>query len=473
MIKEAKVLNKFTFIYFYIPTMIFILGWLRPILSVPLSILLTIVLIKVILKDKKKITIDRIYDYIRNNKEQIIFMLIISIIFVYLSGIGGLVYQNYDHAYRNAILNNLVNYDWPIIEKNGEIFFVYYFAYWLPAALMGKIFGLEFAYFFLFIWTIIGVYILFNYIKKISKGYPFIPIIIFIFFSGLDIAELFTYGGSITQVLTHATHIEWSTQFQFSSFTTQLFWVFNQALPAWLLTFYILSLKDNRIIGLLIAISLIFCTLPSFGLVFVAIYKIFFDNKIEKGKVKEWLKHTFTFENLIVGIPLLIIFGIFVKSNAAGGKVTFGISLDKNLQYLVATFFEFLIYYLCIYKYQKKSSLYYISLLSLLICPLVSINNGGDFCMRASIPGLIILYIFVIDTFYKAKEKNDKVTITLLIIILLIGSVTPSNEIRRTIMNTYHTHYRETAELITETSFEKNFYGYTKDNIFYKYLMKK
>ena len=93
--------------------------------------------------------------------------------------------------------------------------------------------------------------------------------------------------------------------------------------------------------------------------------------------------------------------------------------------------------------------------------------------MRASIPGLIILYIFVIDTFYKAKEKNDKVTITLLIIILLIGSVTPSNEIRRTIMNTYHTHYRETAELITETSFEKNFYGYTKDNIFYKYLMKK
>ena len=472
MKEDYKILNKFTFLYLYIPTVIFLFGWCKLYISIPLFILLSIILVKMFSNYKEEFNNEKVINYFKKNKKQILILLFISLLYVFLSGIGGYVYQNYDHIYRNSLFESMINNSWPILEHNGEIYMVYYFALWLPAALMGKIFGVEFGYFFFYIWCTIGVFLFFNYIKDFSKKHYLLPILIFVFFSGLDFIENFLYGGDPGTIFSKAYHIEWSTGYQFSSFTTQLFWVFNQCIPAWLLTFYILSLKDNRIIGLLIAMSLIFCTLPSVGLAILALYKIFYDNGIKKKDFKEWLKHTFTWENLLVGVPILIIFGLFVKSNAAGGVIIYGIPQFRILNYILTIIYEVGIYYFLVHKYHSKNPLFYVSFIFLLLCPMLSINGAGDFCMRASIPSLLVLYMFVVKTLDESHKKKDRKTFIALIMILAIGAITPLNEIRRTIINTNYYGGRQYGVIVSETYFGENFYGYTKDSIFCKYFMK-
>ena len=48
----------------------------------------------------------------------------------------------------------------------------------------------------------------------------------------MDVLGYYMTGIDMKTVL-QTTYLEWWTDFQFSGFTTQLFWVFNQAIPAW------------------------------------------------------------------------------------------------------------------------------------------------------------------------------------------------------------------------------------------------
>lgn len=481
MNQKNNILNRCAFLYLCVPIIIFLFGWCKLHIAIILTLLLAIVFFancKI-----QEIDFKEIIKWIKDNKKMIITFLVISLFYVFVSGIGGFVWQNDDHLYRNAIFENLVYKDWPIVVEssssfNGPVFLVYYFAFWLPAALVGKIFGMTAGIVFLYIWSVIGVYITFLYLRKYYKKSFIIPIVMFIFFSGLDIVERFFCGENIMDLVNSTIHLEWSTTFQFSSFTTQLFWVFNQCIPAWIITMFILNENNNRILGIVIAMSLIFCTLPAIGLVFIAIYKIFFKDfkiswiKNDKQKFKEWFFNTFTWENIFVGIPLLVVLALFVKSNEASGTIILGIANYKIPSVVLTIFFEYVVYYIVIYKYQKNTPLYYISLILLLICPFVTVGYGGDFCMRASIPGLIALFIMILDSLSKAQEKKDKKFVIALIILLVLGSFTPLNEIKRTITNTNKYTKMEKVELITDIC-KKNFYGYIDKSLFYKYFAKK
>ena len=135
--------------------------------------------------------------------------------------------------------------------------------------------------------------------------------------------------------------------------------------------------------------------------------------------------------------------------------------------------FEFLIYYLIIFKYYKKDILFYITLVILLICPFISINGYGDFCMRVSIPCLLILFMYIVNLFNNINIKKDKLIFRLLIFLFILGSITPINEILRTIRKTSNYKGIEYVELYNDEDFEHNFYGYTEDSLFCKYFIKK
>ena len=92
--------------------------------------------------------------------------------------------------------------------------------------------------------------------------------------------------------------------------------------------------------------------------------------------------------------------------------------------------------------------------------------------MRASIPSLLVLYMFVVKTLDESHKKKDRKTFIALIMILAIGAITPLNEIRRTVINTNYYNGKQYATIVSDTYFGENFYGYTKDSIFCKYFMK-
>ena len=94
-------------------------------------------------------------------------MIIFSLLFIWLlfSGIGSLSYQNTDYEVRNAVLHDLIDYKWPVtydftnlssnyqnVLNASSAKFVYYFTYWLPASIIGKIFNYQVANIFLFIY---------------------------------------------------------------------------------------------------------------------------------------------------------------------------------------------------------------------------------------------------------------------------------------------------------------------------------
>ena len=93
----------------------------------------------------------------------------------FIAGVGEYICTVQDHAYRRAILRDLIDYDWPVIYNystqtnpevkeifgiaSGERAFSYYFIYWMPAALAGKMFGFEAGNFALFLWNSIGIFL--------------------------------------------------------------------------------------------------------------------------------------------------------------------------------------------------------------------------------------------------------------------------------------------------------------------------
>lgn len=471
---NEKTLNNLAYLYISIPIIIFLSGWCKPLIAIPI---ISLIVLSIIYRIKNTPRID-ILKYLKKNKKAIIITFLIAAIYVYLSGIGGYVYQNSDHLYRNAVFKELVNNPWPIYHKpqgifNTDTIFVYYFALWLPSALIAKITNIEVGYFILYIWCLLGVVLTFCYIKKYYKGKSFIPLILFIFFSGLDIVERFLLGkDNLLDMTTMPIHLEWIGAFQMSSFTTQIFWVFNQAIPAWIITFFMLKEEDNRYIGVILAMSLIFCTLPAAGLVFIFIYKIFFATLLSKKKkdIKEWLTHTFSWQNILIGIPILIINYLFLKSNLSGNKISFGINEEQYLNVLIIYIYEFGIYYLLTYKYIDNKPLYWISFISLLICPLIQIGHSQDFCMRACIPSQIIMFTLVLETLCKTRKENKFIFI-ILCITLSLGMFTPFNEIQRTIKSTNSTTHRKYINLSNSYN-SNNFYGNKENNIFVKYISK-
>lgn len=199
----------------------------------------------------------------RNIIQGIIILLIIAV-WVYFSGIGNFVWQNSDHRARNALYEMLVVNKWPVIKnvvyEDGVQLrgLIYYIGYWLPAALIGKMCGMAAGYLFQYIWAVLGVFLGVILLNAILKKWSIWHLILFILFSGLD-AMGCVLSGNLDPVLSFA-HIEWWNAYQFSSFTTQLYWVYNQAIYAWVLTALIMIQKNNRHILCIWSLGMVVCT---------------------------------------------------------------------------------------------------------------------------------------------------------------------------------------------------------------------
>ena len=120
---------------------------------------------------------------------------------------------------------------------------------------------------------------------------------------------------------------------------------------------------------------------------------------------------------------------------------------------------------------------YYFILLLLCVIPPVKVGYSNDFCMRVSIPFLFILMLLVIEAVAKAWKEKDYGLFAGLLIVLLIGSVTPALEIKRTWTYTYErinageTVYAEDSDTV-EVLNSGNFSGDISDNFFFKYIAK-
>ena len=238
-----KLLHRLSILYLVLPFIIFCMGWLRLSIAIPVTALILWALWQVLKQSPNS-------DSRFPNSKSAFYLLLLTGLWVFLSGVGGYTFQNWDHHWRNAVLHDLITYNWPVVysspEKGPITMLVYYVGYWLPAALAGKIFGWQVANFILFLWTWLGVLLTVLHLNIKLKTSFIKTALLLIFFSGMDALGVLLFAKDYPTLWPPIQHLEiWSGNLQYSSFTTQLFWVFNQAVPAWLCIALILE-SDSR-----------------------------------------------------------------------------------------------------------------------------------------------------------------------------------------------------------------------------------
>ena len=496
--RKPKVIIYLTYLYLMLPFLIFAVGWF----GMRYCIFIVPALILCFWKAYKDTDQTWIPEINRNNLVKIIFILVVIFIWVYYSGIGRLVFQNTDHNCRNAVYETLVRYEWPIYNYDVDLSkfaegttatsLVYYIGFWLPSAVVGKEFGIDAGYGFQVFWAVLGIMLVYYYLCARKEKVLVWPLAVLIFFSGLDIVGQYFRGVDLS-TMANDIHIEWWMEpYQYSSVTTQLYWVFNQAIPAWLCTVFAYVQKNNRSLVLILACCMLPSTFPFIGLLMLVVFWMlsrkyeFVSDKSVKGRLRGWgmaaAKDTFTIQNVLGGGIIGIISFLYLSVNLSGTKLMqdskYGVLYENNLsKYLIFIILEVGVYFFSIYKYQKNNELYYFVLLGLLIIPPIKVGSAGDFCMRASIPLLFVLMIMVMDTLEMAKKNRDKIVVTSLIVLLCIGAITPLHELVRSVKVT--TERINNSEQVYETAIDTqqllnspNFSGATDHSFFFKYIAK-
>ena len=432
---QTRWLSRITWLYLILPFIIFCMGWLRLTIALPLvAVILWAVwqILKQAPADQPSIHFSRSTFY----------LLLAAGVWVFLSGVGGYAFQNWDHHWRNAVLRDLISYDWPVVysapDKGPINILVYYLGYWLPAALAGKLLGWKFANFILFLWTWLGVVLTVLHLNLKLKTSLFKTILLFIFFSGMDVLGTLFFAQDYPTLWPPISHLEiWSGSLQYSSFTTQLFWVFNQAVPAWLcITLILESDKQGQVIQIdqkifIWALCFFFAPLASIGL-----FPYLLIEWIRRTDFKKPFKNI-RFDLLFASAIVFIISYLFFSSNPAAQERGFQSIALKD--FLVFFLLEGGILWLLLAPRFWRDPRWAITGLLLCCIPFIQFGSGRDFVMRASIAPLLYLMTMVGETIF--HKTSNRILLFAIYFLLLLGSFTPLYEINRSAYRTFEYYF--------------------------------
>lgn len=403
-----------------------------------------------------------------------------ALLWTFLSGIGGYFYQNEDHYGRNAIFHDLLDHSWPVYFDDTPYALNYYVAYWILPALIAKAVAFflgagwlwptaNAALFVQTVWFLLIIFLLLlettqlpcankheRLTSKAFGGHLYgtlavcLCLLVFVLFSGMD-ALLAPFNAEAWR-----HQIEWWAQcYQYSSHTTCLFWVYNQAVPAWLATMLLLSRpRDVGSFALIGLAALPFSPLPLVGMMiyFAGMALCLFAraarrNGIRRG-VRTLVSSCLTARNLFAIAGLAPVFCLYFMANAASGSAplrfepyvyAYGLPLAL-LRYALFALVEFGCLSLAMGSRFARDPMFWLTQLLLLLAPLFKIGYNMDFSMRASIPGLTTLCVYAIRFLLEALpgkgEKRampggSRFSACALALLLLLGSITPLMEFER------------------------------------------
>lgn len=425
---SGAVIHCVSLAWLMLPALIFAAGWLKPAIGrtcFVLFLMLWAAFYREYRQDKRTVTL------------QVWYLAVLAgalVVWLALSGIGGIGYQNLDFYVRNPLYADLVQRPWPLtydlslqppavqeICGSGTVGFVYYFFFWLPPALLARYLGL--AQLWLFLWCFAGLSLVLLQLHLYLQKQNLIIPAVFILFSGLDVLPFVLQEGIVK-----TAHMEWwaGHLFQYSSNTTLLFWVFNQAIPLWLITACLLNQQDNRTTAGLCSLAFLFSPFATFGMVPIAVWSVF--------RKKQNMLKAITPVNVAVPLLMLGIFGSFYLAKPGGlGANGFIWAVEDPLQvakwYLPFVLMEAGLYLICLHREMLRYDYLALAAVELLVIPMYKLTDANDFAMRASIPALFILCVAVMRYLL---EHRDKFCIALAVL-LLLGACTAGTEMLRSV----------------------------------------
>ncbi len=461
---QIRWLFRITYLYLTIPFIIFCMGWLRLSIAIPVVAIILYALWQLLKRSPES-------QFPILNSRFPIYALLATGLWVFLSGVGGYTFQNWDHHWRNAVLRDLITYDWPVVYSSPERgpikMLVYYIGYWLPSALVGKAFGFGAANFFLFLWTWLGVFLVTLHLSLKLRSSLIKTVFLLIFFSGMDALGALLFAGDCPTLWPPVQHLEiWAGNLQYSSFTTQLFWVFNQAVPAWLCIALIL---DHDVVARRVLFPTTLAPHASAGEQSLTQVGIALDEEHPREDIKlvvwalcfffaplasigllpclliEWVTQT-NIKNLFKGVRFDLLFAstviviisyLFFSSNSAAQERGFQPLAIKD--FLIFFLLEGGILWLLLASRMWRDLRWVMTGILFFTMPFIQLGSGRDFVMRASIAPLFYLMFWTGEAiFQNVTTRFYRIAFAILII---IGALTPLYEINRSIYRTYEYYF--------------------------------
>lgn len=340
-----------SYLYLALPVLIFFVGWCRWYVGIPAACILAASVVLCFKEHQRK----GYHDAPEKESERLSIdwfklaaIVVVVLVWLGLSGVGGYAWQNADHPIRNELFILLVKEKWPLVKEIAAAGgtetrgMVYYLGYWLPAAAVGKLFGLKVGWAVQYVWAAAGILLMYAWICIWRKKVAVWPLWILIFFSGLDCVGMLL-GSREELVIFGELHLEaWAPYYQFSSMTTQLFWVFNQAVPAWLLAALVFLGEKPRNMCFLASLTILTSTFPFAGMLPYIVYFMIVRSEWEDGcpnmrsLLKNCRKNWGSLQNVAGSAVTLFICGIYISGNHAVRNSLPWLSSDRRFYLLAA-----------------------------------------------------------------------------------------------------------------------------------------
>jgi hypothetical protein len=359
-------------------------------------------------------------------------------------GTDHLVFANADWHIRDAVLHDLVGSPWPVgygLLDGKETVLRASVGYFLPAALIGKGLGLSAAHAAMALWTALGATLFLLQVLSLAPSRLPVALVVaavVVLFSGLDIVgNLLNDGPHFRSDWNVTTHLEWwAGSYQYSSMTTQLFWVPNHALAAWLvigLLYRNVALAPlASVLPILVVAAALWSPLSAIGLVPFVLGKV--GTGMLRSRSVQLLHPKIWAPALAVGVvvaayleldPGHIPKGLAVASGSVGA-LAMALSQQAQFFLLEAGFIGFSILLI------RRTDEIIIALLVLALLPFAYFGPANDLVMRASIPSLAVLAIgaalALVDRTAAPRSLRKHVFLGGL---LAVGAATPSAEFAR------------------------------------------
>ena len=498
-------------LFLTIPLFMFFMGYLRLTVGIPLTLIfLGIVLYSIsdCLNDPDGAKLLRYHHDLKIPVNYLVGFAVTALVLSFISGTGEYIFTLQDHAFRRAILRDLIDYDWPVIYNystqtnpevqaifglaSGERAFTYYFIYWMPAALVGKIFGFEAGNFALLIWNAIGIFLAFltasAAIRKCTASVPFM----FVFFSGLDVIPNVVY--LFTQYEEWRWLEGWVPSMSYVSNFRELASVYNQMIPCFLIVGLLMLSQNTRSMGLTGGILFAYSPWAVFGILPIVLAYVC-GKQLRAEKPLKTLTNVFSPSNIASALLLLVIFGSYYMSNSGAVSVRsfawthFDSIMKFVFAYIAFIAIEVLPFVILLYKRASKNPVFWAAIVALVLIPLYQISEMNDFNMRGSMPALFFFSILLSDviadvmavkntpTTRKGWLKSAAIMLTVILMMfptlfnffVIFGSVVtgvPSD--REDIGSFGNINKASYAEVIQEQFFAEGF----EESFFYKYFAK-
>ena len=360
------------------------------------------------------------------------------------SGIGSFGTQTSDYDKHNAMFHDLLTQPWPVSyfsiptpdhPTSKATPLVYYIAYYIPAALVGRAVSQNFLHPTEFIYAGIGVWLVLLWFRSLSGVNSGLGYLLFVFFSGMDFLGQKVIVGHFSL---GTSNIEfWSKTWQYSSNTSLLYWVPQHAIAGWLATSLILhdtlKLKTSRNVGYYFALALPWTPFATIGLLPLVVMNV----------AMSPIRQCLSARNLLGGGGLATVFGLYYLSrfpdSHSGWIWVFSDFASLLPALLTFELLEFGIYSLvCAIVLRRTPDRFFMlflaSTVTLALIPLYKMGIWNDFAMRASIPSLFVICLTIAKTLGN-KHNLRKMPFLVLMACLGIGSICPIREIVRPLVN--------------------------------------